>query len=178
MPLKPFAGIKSFTTDHCVTGSMRHIYEFHDYPITEDLLLGVGAGVRFIYWHVKGLTPFYGGRANLERPGQEGLEKTAGRRTGVRVESFYASSAHKAEKALLHMLAAGEPVMMLVDMGFLPYFDLPEDYHFGGHMIVVVGYDPEKRRVLVADRDEAGRPGPRSRLKVQTLPTPPRLVHL
>jgi len=98
--------------------------------------------------------PFYGGRANLERPGQEGLEKTAGRRTGVRVESFYTSSARKAENALLDMLAAGKPVMMLVDMGFLPYFDLPEDYHFGGHMIAVVGYDPESRRVLVADRDE------------------------
>ena len=133
---------------------MRHIYEFHNVPISEDLLLGLGAGVGFVYWHMKGTTPFYGGRGNTGRPGEEGLEKTAGRRTGVRVESFYASSARKAEKALLEMLAACEPVMVVLDMGFLPYFDLPEGYHFGGHVVVVAGYDPDSRQVLIADRDE------------------------
>ncbi|HIC92725.1 MAG TPA: DUF4872 domain-containing protein [Anaerolineae bacterium] len=154
MALKPLPGFKSLATHHCVTGSIRHIYEFHDYPISEDLLLGLGAGVGFVYWHMKGTPPFYGGRANVGRPGEEGLEKTAGRRTGVRVESFHTSSARKAEKALLDLLAAGEPVMIHVDMGFLPYFDLPEGYHFGGHVVVVAGYDPETRQVLIADRDE------------------------
>ena len=154
MMLKPLPGFKSLTTHHCVTGSMRHIYEFHDDPISEDLLLGLGAGVGFVYWHMKGTPPFYGGRANVGRPGEEGLEKTAGRRTGVRVESFHTSSARKAEKTLLEMLAAGEPVMIHVDMGFLPYFDFPEEYHFGGHVVVVAGYDPETRQVLIADRDE------------------------
>ena len=154
MTLKPLPGFKSFATHHCVTGSMHHIYEFHDYPISEDLLLGLGAGVGFVYWHMKGTPPFYGGRANVGRPGEEGLEKIAGRRTGVRVESFQTSSARKAEKALLDMLAAGEPVMIHVDMGFLPYFDLPEGYHFGGHVVVVCGYDPETRQVVIADRDE------------------------
>jgi hypothetical protein len=153
MMLNPLEGFKSLETHHCVTGSMRHIYEYHDCPISEDLLLGVGAGVGFLYWHQKGTDPFYGGRANFERPGVEGLEKTAARRTGVRVESFHTSSARKAEKALLEMLAGGEPVMIAVDMGFLPYFDLPEDYHFGGHVAVVAGYDPEARQVLIADRD-------------------------
>jgi hypothetical protein len=51
------------------------------------------------------------------------------------------------------MLAAGEPVMIQVDMGFLPYFDLPEGYHFGGHVVVVADYDSETRQVLIADRD-------------------------
>ena len=50
--LEPVKGFKTFKTDHCVTGSMRHIYEFNDYPISEDLLLGLGAGVGFIYWHI------------------------------------------------------------------------------------------------------------------------------
>ena len=154
MTLKPLPGFKSLTTHHCVTGSMRHIYEFHDDPINEDLLLGLGAGVGFVYWHMKGTPPFYGGRANVGRPGEEGLEKTAGRRTGVRVESFHTSSVRKAEKTLLEMLAAGEPVMIHVDMGFLPYFDFPEEYHFGRHVVVVGGYDPETRQVLIADRDE------------------------
>jgi hypothetical protein len=154
MTLKPMPGFKSLTTHHCFTGSMRHIYEFHNYPISEDLLLGLGAGVGFIYWHVKGTSPFYGGRINVGRPGEEGLAKTAGRRTGVRVESFQTSSARKAEKALLDMLEAGEPVMVHVDMGFLPYFDFGHEFHFGRHIVVVVGYEPETGQVLIADRDE------------------------
>ncbi len=132
---------------------MRHVYEFHDHPVSEELLLGLGAGVGFVYWHVKGTPPFYGGRANVGRPGQEGLEATAGKGLGVRTEHFRTGSARKAEKALLEMLEAGEPVMIELDMGFLPYFDLPEGYHFGGHAVVVAGYDPEARMVLIADRD-------------------------
>ncbi len=151
--LKPFEGFPSLETQHCITGSLRHIYEHYGYPISEDLLLGLGSGVGFLYWHQKGTDPFYGGRANFERPGVEGLEKTVGRRTGVRVESHRTGSARKASKALLEMLSAGRPVMVKVDMGFLPYLDLPEGYHFGAHAVVVAGYDPQSRDVLIADRD-------------------------
>jgi len=158
MTLKPLEGFKSLMTHHCVTGSMRHVYVYNDHDISEDMLLGLGAGVGFIYWHMKGMPPMFGGRANVGRPGEEGLEITAGRRTGVYVERFHTSSAKKAEKALVEMLEAGEPVMIVVDMGFLPYFDLPEDFHFGGHVVAVGGYDAETGQVLVADRDEAPHP--------------------
>jgi hypothetical protein len=154
MPLKPLGGFKSLKTHHCVTGSMRHIYAYHDHDISEDMLLGIGSGVGFIYWHMKGAPPLIGGRANFERPGEEGLEKTTGRRTGVVVESYTTSSARKAERTLLEMLDAGEPVMIHCDMGFLPYFDFGDsNYHFGGHVVVVCGYDTETHQVLIADRD-------------------------
>ena len=149
----PVQGFQPFKTHHCVTGSMRHVYQFHGYPISEELLLGLGAGVGASYWHLKGMTPFLGGRGNFGRPGEEGLEKTAGKRTGVQVESFQTNSASKAEKTLLEQLEAGEVVMVRLDMGFLPYFDFPEDYHFGWHVVVVAGYDPATKEVLVADRD-------------------------
>ena len=94
--IKPFKGFRTFKTDHCVTGSMRHIYEFNGHPVSEDLLLGLGAGVGFIYWHMKGMAPFLGGRANTGRPREEGMEKAAGRRTGVRVDCLKTSSVAKA----------------------------------------------------------------------------------
>jgi hypothetical protein len=159
MSLRPFEGFESLETHHCVTGSMLHVYNFHNHEISEDMLLGIGSGVSFIYWHMKGMEPMFGGRGNVGRPGEDGLEITAGRRTGVGIEKHATSSARKAEKALLEMLEAGEPVMMNVDMGFLPYFDqLPDDFHFGGHAIVIGGYDPSSREVLVADRDAALHP--------------------
>ena len=154
MTLQPLEGFQSLQTHHCVTGSMRHVYVFNDHDVSEDMLLGIGRGVGFIYWHMKGIPPLIGGRANFERPSEEGLEKTAGRRTGVVVESYTTSSARKAERTLLEMLDAGQPVMIQCDMGFLPYFDFGDkEYHFGGHAVVVCGYDAGTRQVLIADRD-------------------------
>jgi hypothetical protein len=151
--LRHFPGFAMYPTRHCVTGSLKRVYDYHRYPISEDLLLGLGRGLGFVYFHIKGTDPFYGGRANFASPRDEGLEKTAGRRTGVAVESHATSSTSKAQAALRELLEAGEPVLVYLDMGFLPYFDLPEDYHFGGHVVVVAGYDPDTGRVLVADRD-------------------------
>jgi hypothetical protein len=158
MSLKPFDGFRSLETHHCITGSMLHIYDFYNHPISEDMLFGIGSGLSFIYWHMKGMAPMFGGRGNVGRPGEDGLEITSGRRTGVKVEKYSTGSARKAEQALVELLQAGKPVMLNVDMGYLPYFDLPEDFHFGGHAIAVGGYDPQTREVLIADRDKALHP--------------------
>lgn len=156
--LRPFPGFATFPTHHCVTGSLRHIYDYHGYPISEDLLLGLGRGLGFVYFHIKGADPFYGGRANVASPREEGLEKTVGGRTGVAVDAHATLSDRKAQTALLELLEADEPVLMYLDMGFLPYFDLPAGYHFGGHVVVAAGYDHSSRCVLIADRDEALHP--------------------
>lgn len=154
MTLEPLAGFQSFPTHHCITGSMRHVYVHNSHPLSEELLLGIGAGVGFSYWHFKGQPPFMGGRGNVGVGGQEGMEKTTGRRTGVVITMTRTASAKKAEAALLDILASGQPAMLTVDMGYLPYFDFGgQEYHFGGHAIVACGYDPESREVLIADRD-------------------------
>jgi hypothetical protein len=150
MTLKPFEHFTSLPTHHCVTGSMRHIYAFNNCDVSEDLLLGLGEGVGFMYWQAKGQPPFLGGRA-APKPG---MEVVAGQRTGVVITAHTTSSASKARQVLLSMLAAGQPVMLQVDMGFLPYFDFGgQEYHFGGHAVVACGYDPLTEQVLIAERD-------------------------
>jgi len=152
MTLKPLPNFQSLETHHCVTGSLRHIYAYNDHPLSEDLLLGIGGGVGFIYWHMKGAPPFIGGRANARGE----FEPLVGQRTGVIIEAYRTSSAAKAKRTLLAMLAAGQPAMLHVDMGFLPYFDFGgSEYHFGGHVVVACGYDAESDQVLIADRDLA-----------------------
>ena len=146
-------GFRSLSTHHCVTGSMRHLYAFHGQATSEEMLLGLGNGVGFIYWQAAGAPPMLGGRANVGRPGEEGLERLAGRRTGVTVTSRETASAGRAEAALLEALAGGEPLMVQVDMGELGYLDLPPGFDFGAHVVVVAGADPAARRALVADRD-------------------------
>ena len=71
MALRPLEGFRHFTTHHCVTGSMRHIYAHNDYAISEEMLLGLGAGVSFSYWHFKGQTPFMGGRGGFRPPSRD-----------------------------------------------------------------------------------------------------------
>ena len=49
-------GFKTYKTHHCVTGSMLHVYHFNSHQLSEDMLLGLGAGVGFFYWHMKDQT--------------------------------------------------------------------------------------------------------------------------
>lgn len=153
MALKALPDFQSLTTHHCVTGSLLHIYVYDDHPLSEEMLLGVGGGVGFVYWHTKGTAPFIGGRGK-GRPGQ-GFERCVGERTGVLVEDHITASAKKAEANLLDLLAQGKPVMLQCDMGYLPYFDFNgHEYHFGAHYMVVCGYDASSSVVLIADRDK------------------------
>jgi len=162
MSTTPLAGFQHFTTHHCVTGSMRHVYVYNGHDLSEEMLLGLGAGVSFAYWHFKGQPPFLGGRGGFRPP----LEETAGQRSGVRIERHTTVSPRKARRALLDLLAGGQPVMVTADMGFLPYFDFGgEEYHFGGHAVVVCGYGAASDETLIADRDEALHPVPMAALE-------------
>ena len=150
MTVQPLTGFKSLMTHHCVTGSMRHVYAFHSCDVSEDLLLGLGEGVGFMYWQAKGQPPFLGGRTGPK----PSMEEVAGQRTGVRIEIHRTASSRKARRTLIELLTAGQPVMVGVDMGFLPYMDFGgEEYHFGGHSVVICGYDPATEYALIAERD-------------------------
>jgi len=74
-------------------------------------------------------------------------------RTDVKINVISTSSAKKAETSLLEKLARKEPVMLFGDMGFLPWFEFPTEYHFGGHTFVICGYDG-KNTVLASDIDQ------------------------
>ena len=52
------------------------------------------------------------------------------------------------------MIDANQPVLIYVDMPFLPYLGLADGSHFGGHAVVLFGYDVEMLKFLVSDRDQ------------------------
>jgi hypothetical protein len=149
--IKPFDNCPALDGYHCVTSSLRKIFHHYDHPLSEDMLLGLGAGMGFIYWHMKmGSSDyvFIGGRGN-----NKSFFSDLGKRTGVKIEVKSTSSAKKAEASLFEKLTKKEPVMLFGDMGFLPWFEFPKEYHFGGHTFVVCGYD-ERSTVLVSDIDQ------------------------
>ena len=149
--IKPFENCPPLAGYHCQTNSLAKIFYHYGHPLSEDMILGLGAGMGFIYWKMKmktGSYVFIGGRGNTKH-----FFNDLGKRTGVKITTVSTSSAKKAEASLLENLAREEPVMMFGDMGILPWFDLPEDYHFGGHTFVVCGFDGTNS-VLASDIDQ------------------------
>jgi len=144
----PFDNCLALDGYHCQTNSLAKIFHHYNCPLSEDMLFGLGSGIGFMYWHQKGISPFIGGRGNVKNFFQD-----IGIRTNVKIGEKSTSSAKKAENALIEKLLKKEPVMVYGDMGFLPWFDLPEGYHFGGHTFVVCGYDG-KDTVLASDIDQ------------------------
>jgi len=49
MTVAPLPGFRSLETNHCVTGSMTHLYRYHGSSVSEEMLLGLGAGIGFFY---------------------------------------------------------------------------------------------------------------------------------
>jgi hypothetical protein len=148
--IEPFAGCPASDGYHCITSSLAKIYRHAGHPLSEELLLGLGAGMGFIYWVSRGdsgTSVFVGGRGNGKR-----FFDDVGKRTGVAIRELRTASGKKAEAALLERLRSAEPVMLFGDMGFLPWFDFPEEYHFGGHSFVACGYDGADT-VLASDMD-------------------------
>ena len=145
--IKLFNNCPSLDGYHCQTNSLAKIFKYNNRPLSEDMLLGLGAGMGFMYWHQKNIPPFIGGRGNTKN-----FFEDIGKRTGVKIEPKSTSSGKKAEEILLKKLHIKEPVMLYGDMGFLPWFDIPEDYHFGGHTFTICGYNG-KDTVLASDMD-------------------------
>ena len=145
--LMPFSHFKALDGYHCQTNSFAKIYNFYNSSLSEDMLLGIGSGMGFMYWYQKGILPFLGGRDN-----NKNFHINIGERTGVNISKQSTSSAVKAEKTLVEMLNSKQPVMMFVDMGFLPCFNFGADYHFGGHTHVACGFDGQKT-VLISEID-------------------------
>jgi len=149
--IKPFDNCKALDGYHCQTNSLAKMYHFYHHPLSEDMLFGLGAGMGFVYWKMKfgdSDYVFLGGRGNTKD-----FFTDIGRRTGVHIDVLSTTSVKKAEASLLKKLGEKEPVMLFGDMGFLPWFDLPEDYHFGAHTFVVCGFDG-RDTVLASDMDQ------------------------
>jgi hypothetical protein len=149
--IKPFRNCPALDGYHCQTNSLAKIFHHYGHPMSEDMILGLGAGMGFIYWKMKmkiGNFVFIGGRGN-----NKNFFNDLGERTGVKITTLSTSSVKKAKRSLLVKLTKEEPAMLFGDMGFLPWFDLPKDYHFGGHTFVICGFDG-KNTFLASDMDQ------------------------
>jgi len=130
---------------HCGSTSLRDVFEFHGYKFSEDMVFGLNCGLGFVYWSMKKAVPpiFVGGL------GSKGIEDVC-RILGIKWEKKTTTSAKKAWQAVKELIDSDVPVMLQVDMFYLDYFR-GKTGHFGGHAIVLAGYDEERGEAYVTD---------------------------
>ena len=65
--VEPFENCPPLDGYHCQTNSLAKIFYHYGHPLSEEMILGLGAGMGFIYWKMKmktGNYVFIGGRGN------------------------------------------------------------------------------------------------------------------
>ncbi len=100
--LVPNPGCPALDGYHCVTNSLAKIFHHSGHSLSEDMLLGLGAGIGFVYWQMNmgiGTYVFIGGRGNLKD-----FYKDLGKRTGVKIQEVTSTSVKKAQVTLLQAL--------------------------------------------------------------------------
>lgn len=120
--------------NHCGSSSLRDIFRYGGYEVSEAMVFGLACGLGFIY--IPGLRMVNGRSMTLESDffSLQGQElKWEGRWD---------------PKAMAQALALDRPVLALTDIYHLPYYDAT---HFPGHSLVVVGIDLDKGLALLAD---------------------------
>ena len=56
-------GFNQFGGKHCQTAALKNVLDYHGLHLSEEMLLGLGRGIGFIYWYVKVMpSPFIGTR--------------------------------------------------------------------------------------------------------------------
>nr|MDO8110186.1 BtrH N-terminal domain-containing protein [Candidatus Sigynarchaeota archaeon] len=140
---------------HCESSAMRDILEHAGIDLSEAMVFGLDATLGFAYFDkTDGSATFNFTNMPVFLGGKQGTitaDSMACKILGctIKMESF--KNADDAWASSKGILSRDTPLGIQVDMGYLPYFK--EQFHFGGHVISLVGLDDEKDVALVYERD-------------------------
>ena len=127
----------TFLGQHCETTATGSLLAHIDISLSEPMLFGLGEGLSFIYWNMKGLDfPFLGGRV---KPGI--ITKNLATNLNLELEVKVTSSIKKAWKNVCDCIQKGILVGLQLDCYPLEYFT--NKIHFAGHFVAIYGYDEE-----------------------------------
>ena len=138
---------KTYGGKHCITNSMKQIFEYYNYKISEEMLFGLGEGLSFVYINTP-KSPMLSGRSRIGD-----FEKVLEKRLNVKLKIRKPKDYDTGFEKLKREIDKDRPVLIYVDMPYLKYLHLDSECHFGGHAVIVFGYDDEKKVFYVSDRD-------------------------
>lgn len=138
--------------EHCITHALQQIFRYGGHPLSEAMLFGLGEGLSFVYVNLRE-APLISGRIKPLV-----FEENIARNLGISLRIRKPRDAAKAAADLKEEIRQDRPVMLYADMPYLSYLNMPPGDHFGGHSIVVFGFDEERQVYAVSDRDHSARP--------------------
>ena len=142
---------------HCESSAMRDLFEFYGFKMSEAMAFGLDATLGFGFFDTtesvsfipKSKIPFFlGGKQGTIDP-----NSLACRLLGISLRKQSFTSADKAWEESKKLINQNIPLILKVDLGYLPYFEEEGDIHFGGHAITLCGYDEEREIAFVGDTD-------------------------
>ena len=145
---------------HCESSSMRDLFEFHGFPMSEPMAFGLDGTMGFGFFDTTNSVsfipeseiPFFlGGKQGTIEP-----NSLACRLLGITLKKQSFTSANKAWEVSKEMLSQNIPLILKVDLGYLPYFEEEGEIHFGGHAITLAGYDEDKEIAYIGDTEYEG----------------------
>ncbi|WP_342481087.1 BtrH N-terminal domain-containing protein [Paenibacillus sp. FSL L8-0340] len=131
---------------HCISTSLRDIFQYNGFSVSEEMIFGLDGGLGFHLCedtHKLG-SLFVGGKSNL-------FEGNICNNLGIKLIQNEPQDDMSAWLEVKEFIDKNTPVMVFADMYYLDYFQKKQN-PFGGHMIVIIGYDLEKEEVYVSER--------------------------
>ncbi|MCB0219557.1 MAG: BtrH N-terminal domain-containing protein [Chrysiogenetes bacterium] len=132
---------------HCGSGSLANLCRYAGHPLSEPMVIGLGASLGFIYMENSAMSP---GRVFFPR--NNTLEQDFCRHAGVKLEVHREKDQHAAWEGARNALEAGLPVMLNSDIYELHYFG--SRTHFNGHKTLLVGHDEKGAIISDTEFDE------------------------
>lgn len=133
---------------HCETSALKTAFDNRGLRLSEEMLFGLGGGIGFIYWYMKMMAvPMVGGRNGKS----EDFAGSICQRLGAEFSFAETASAVKGYATLKEILRGGDPAVCYGDMVYLPYAEMDEDAHFGGHVFLVYGIDEDQNLAYIWD---------------------------
>lgn len=132
---------------HCITNSLKQIFNFYGIIISEEMLFGIASGLSFLYLN-QANSPMICGRTKVFE-----FENKLANRLNITIKCKSGKNYSKIHATTKKLIDQNNPVLIYVDMPYLDYLGLDKNNHFGGHAVVLFGYDDETKEYYLSDRD-------------------------
>lgn len=111
---------------HCITNSLKQILAYEGIEISEARLLGMGAGLSFLYLN-QATAPMLNGRIKVFE-----FEHKLAERLNIDIKCKEGTDYEKIWQKNKKTLDEDTPILIYVDMPYLSYLGLDPNSHFGG----------------------------------------------
>ncbi len=134
---------------HCGSTALADVLRLRGVDVSEAMAFGLGAGLGFYYLVSPALSP-----SHLFQGRQALLERTACEVLGAPCREREEDDAARAWEAVRAAVDRGVAPILSTDLSELPYWRTKT--RFGGHRVVLAGYDEGRGVAIVADGDRPG----------------------